>query len=346
MIIGTRDSFGFGRQVYHPCSGAFAESIHALLRDHSLAPGEPDRAAIVGYLGGQRLPGHTILQDVRAVPPGHALQRLSQGLVVDAMPNEARPGDLNLRLRASLQAALHGGKRVALALSGGLDSALLLALLKAMDAPSIPVYILAANLPDYSELDAALDTAHRLGAEAIVVEVREESFVAALPEAIRHVEEPLFNLHPVAKLLLAKAMRQDGIELAISGDGADQVLKRDRSANYLPLCKTLFDAAGVTLHAPFLDTDVIAHLVSLPPDPDKPCLRELGETLQLPAHLVHGPKRSRLAPPMDLGALLDKARIAALSSRLRLPPPELAKDAERVLWATLLLVLDQLGVAT
>ena len=344
MIIGTRDPFGFNKRVYHPLSGTSAESIHALLRDHSLSPGEPDSAAIAGFLSGQRLPGRTILQDVFALPPGHALLRSPQGLAVNAVPDEVRRGDLNVLLRASLQSALDSGKRVALALSGGLDSALLLALLKAIGGQPIPVYILAVNLPDYSELDAALDTAHRLGVEAMVVEAGEEDFIAALPEAIRHVEEPLFNLHPVAKLLLAKAMHRDGIELAISGDGADQVLNRDRSANYLPLCKALFDAAGVKLHAPFLDTAVVAHLLSLAPDPTKQCLRELADTLHLHAQLVHGPKRSRLAPPMALGSLLDKTRIVTLASRLRLPAPVLSEDAERVLWATLLLALDHLGV--
>ncbi|MGP1665235.1 MAG: asparagine synthase-related protein, partial [Rhodanobacter sp.] len=169
-------------------------------------------------------------------------------------------------------------------------------------------------------------------------------FVAALPEAIEHIEEPLFNLHPVAKLLLAKAMHRDGIELAISGDGADQVLNRDRSADYLPLCKALFDAAGVTLHAPFLDPSVVAHFLSLPPDPAKLCLRQLAEELQLRAHLVCGPKRSQLAPSMALGALCDHARIAALATQLRMPTPRLKRDAEIVLWSTLLLALDQRGV--
>lgn len=344
MIIGSRDPFGFNKLLYHPRAGAYAENISALLRDYSLSPGEPDSAAIAGYLTGRRLPGRTLLRDVLAVPPGHALLHSPHGLAVRASPPDIRHGDLQQLLRASLQAALDRGKHTALALSGGLDSGLLLALLKTIGYWPVPIYILAVNVPDYGELDAALDTAHQQGVEAIVVEVGEEDFIAELPEAIRHLEEPLFNLHPVAKLLLAKAMRRDGIELAISGDGADQVLHRDDSANYLPLCKALFHAAGVALHAPFLDPAVVAHCLSLPPDPSKKCLRELAGTLQLGAQLVNGPKRSRLAPAMALGALLDRPRVATLASLLRLQPPDLNKDAERVLWATLLLCLDHLGV--
>ncbi|TRY28299.1 hypothetical protein FOI67_17475, partial [Geobacillus sp. LEMMJ02] len=58
-----------------------------------------------------------------------------------------------------------------------------------------------------------------------IVRVNEADFVAALPRTTHAVEEPMFNLHPVAKLLLAEAMAADGVEVAITGDGADQVLR-------------------------------------------------------------------------------------------------------------------------
>lgn len=346
MSVATRDPFGFNKWVYHRRSGLYSDSIHALLRDHSLSPGEIDHAAIVGFLSGKRLPGRTVLQNVWALPPGHALLCSSRGPVLKRKPHQLRRGDLDLLLRCSLQTALDSGKRVALALSGGLDSALLLAMLKTMGTQQIPVYILAVDLPNYGELDAAMDTARQLGVEAIVIEASEDDFVAALPETIRQVEEPLFNLHPVAKLLLARAMHSDGIELAISGDGADQVLNRDHSADYLPLCNALFHSTGVELHTPFLDTAVVAHLFSLPPDPAKQCLRELAGKLQLGNRLVRGPKHSRLAPPMALGLLLDRSRISAMADLLQVQASALNTDVERVLWVTLLLALDHLGVTT
>jgi len=271
-------------------------------------------------------------------------------LTVRAAPEEASrattPGDLHTVLQTALQNLLDSGQRIALALSGGLDSALLLALLRERDAVRrVPCYILATGLPEYCERDAALDIARRMGATAHVVQVRPHDFVAALPRATRAVQEPMFNLHPVAKLLLADAMAADGIQAAISGDGADQVMCRDTSADYLPLCNALFTAASVRLHAPFLAPAVVSHLTALPPDPGKTRLRELGERLGLPDRLVRGPKHSRLAPAMSLGARLDAARIASLAATLRMPAPALRTDAQRVLWATLILTLDHLQTA-
>lgn len=343
MILATRDPFGFDRTFHHATHPAFADSIHHLLREHDLGPALPDRDAIAGFLTGRRLGGRTLLRDVLALPPGHRLLHSATGLRVEPVADAIDRGDLRQRLQASLQQALASGRHAALALSGGLDSALLLALLAEAGAGALPVYILAVDLPGYNELDAALDTATRLGYRATVVEVGGDAFIDALPDAIAQVEEPLFNLHPVAKLLLARAMRRDGVEVAISGDGADQVINRDRSANYLPLCNALFRAAGVQLHAPFLDPHVVSHLLALPPDRDKPCLRELAAGLGLQTRLVRGPKHSRLTPPLPLGSLMDRRRIELLSQRLAMPAPSLRDPAEQVLWTTLLLALDHLG---
>ncbi|WP_107309735.1 asparagine synthase-related protein [Burkholderia metallica] len=341
MIVGTRDPFGFERLHYHPRSGTSASGIRVVLRASGQPAGEPDVAAIAGYLSGERLVGRTVLRDVRAVPPGHALIRSPQGLTVQ--PASARPqhADLETVLRASLQRALDSGKRVALALSGGLDSALLLALLRELGAQRhVTSYILVTDMPDYCERDAALELAGQMQANVKLVCVNEADFVDALPRTTHAVEEPMFNLHPVAKRLLAEAMAADGVEVAITGDGADQVLRRDQSANYLPLCHALFDAASVDLHPPFVDAAVVAHLTSFAPDPDKQCLRDLGARLNLPDRLVHGPKRGRLAPAMDLAALLDRDRVRALADTLGLPAPTLQTDTERVLWTTLSLILD------
>ena len=347
MIVGTRDLFGFQRLVYHPRSGAWAGSILQLLKTSGHAAEEPDVAAIAGYLSGERLVGRTVLRDVLAVPPGQALIESARGLEVRDAPGQPISGDLETLLRDSLQRALESGKRVALALSGGLDSALLLALLRELGAQRhVTSYILATGMPDYCEEDAALELATQMQAKVKVIRFGEPDFVAALPRTTHTVEEPMFNLHPVAKRLLAEAMAEDGIELAISGDGADQVLRRDQSANYLPLCNALFDAASVHLHPPFVDQAVVMHLTSIAPDPDKQCLRELGARLNLPDRLVSGPKRGRLAPAMDLGALLDRERIRALASSLDLPAPTLQTDTERVLWTTLKLTLDHLGATT
>ena len=406
MRVARRDPFGFERVFYHREKNLTSASISGLVRTvqaqaraepgtcmtgdvgpggssaNAPVPGasraslssdwRPDEEAILAYLAGSRLTGRTVLERVRAVPPGHQLHRVDDRWVLQAEDGPA-PGPLgSLRgqisggidtgvaltlepasltedvpcikaaLVAALRDALDSGKRPALALSGGLDSALLLALLREIGADHVPVYILTTRIAAYDELTAAMDMADRMHASVRVVEADAEAFIAALPRVVAHVEEPLYNLHPVAKLLLANAMAADGIELALSGDGADQVMRRDRSADYLPLCNSLFAAASVELRPPFLDDGVVQCLTRLPADPDKQCLRALGQALELPTRLVRGPKHSRLAPAFDLHPWMPRDRIAELADALRLPRPALQTDAERVGWTTLQLCLEQL----
>ena len=362
MIRKERDFFGFERLHYHQRSGIWAHSMQDVLKALNTSnPGfstdikpcitqrtgfTPDIAAIEGYLHHKRLPGHTVLSEIHAVPPGYALEQTADNrLQLRPVPLCPRPGDLEVLLKHALGQALNSGKKIGLALSGGLDSALLLALLQRMNALSkVKVYILVSNIPDYCERDAALELARAMDTPVTLIQVAERDFVLALPDTVRAIEEPVFNLHPVAKLLLAQAMARDGIGLAITGDGADQVLRRDQSANYLPLCNALFRAAGIGLSTPFLNPDVVAHVVSLPADPHQQCLRALGARLNLPARLVHGAKRSRLAPAMNLSSLPEAAHIGAMAQSLGLATPVLNTDDQHVLWVSMTLLLSQLGV--
>jgi hypothetical protein len=345
MIVHERDPFGARRVIYHPHSGTSGTGIRELIGRHGLATGALDSDAIAGYFTGTRRADRTILSDFRAVPPGHALIEGTDGLAIIERPLHRREGDLEALLFDALRHVLSDRRPTAVALSGGLDSALILGLLHTHGLRHLPVYILATGLPGYDEREAALATARRRGVDVVVVEAGAEDFVDAVPAVMRHLEEPLYNLHPVGKLLLARAMARDGITQAITGDGVDQVLRRDRSADYLPLCRTLFRAAGVDLAAPFLAAPVVAHLCSSPPDPDKRCIRRLARRHGVSRALTAGPKRTRLAPPMALGHLLPPARIHALAAVLGLSTPDLATDTQRVQWATLLLLLDDLGIA-
>ena len=241
----------------------------------------------------------------------------------------------------ALESTLAKGRTAALALSGGLDSALLAALLR-RGGKSLPAYILDARLTGYRELDEALATARALEIDThdiVVVEANEADFVRALPDAIAAAEVPLFNLHPVSKLLLARRMREDGIEVAITGDGADQVFAGAAAANYIPIVGALFRAAGVELGAPFAGEDVIACARTLEVDANKTALRRAAVGL-VPDRLLTGKKTPRLTPPVAINCHLRPDVTARVARELGLPPPGLDTDPERVLWTTIGLLIE------
>jgi hypothetical protein len=341
VIVAARDPFGLGRVHYDVDGRTHAPTIRAIFDALPSLPRALDQGSIAIHLNAGETPlWTTVFRSVRQVPPGHALVFDERGTSVE--PHEPAPdptGNLGELLHDSIAGALASGKRVAVALSGGLDSALVLAIARAIGS-DVPAFVLSARMHDYDERDAALRTAERLGGEVYVVETTAEDFKLSLPEAVRHAEVPLYNVHPVAKLLLARTLAREGFDLVLTGDGADHVLCRDRSADYLPIVKALTDAAGVELACPFLDPAVVAHLRALPPDPHKEVVRQLASAFPIPDPLVARPTTTRLAPPIELGDLVAAGAIERLARQIGRPPPDLERDRDRVLWTTLVLLVD------
>ncbi len=354
-----RDPFGLDR-LYYDDAGRHARSVRALLEAIALRPlpelTKPvvvrfDRIAVAGHLGDGIPTDRSMFDGIRAVPPGHALIEVGDTWATRAVPLAPRPGNLGALLRDAIARALRDAPRpIAVALSGGLDSALVLAIARDLD-PDIAAIVLdprlvsAIEAPPYSELDEALVTARTIGVTPLVETITTDEFLAAVPPAIAAFEVPLYNLHPVSKWLLATRARAAGFATLLTGDGADQVMTRDVSADYLPLVGAAFDTSRMTLRAPFLDDDVIAHLMSLPVDPSKRAIREVAAAWPVPPPLVTEPKQSRRTPPLPLDGLVSIARIIDLARQLGLPAPAVtAPDRDLTCWTTLALLARAFGI--
>jgi asparagine synthase (glutamine-hydrolysing) len=265
------------------------------------------------------------------IEPTGATCILGARRVWPALAREAGTGSLRGPLTEAC-ANIPAGS-VALALSGGVDSAVLAALLRGRAV----AYTLAPALPGYSEASEAQRIADGLGIALRRVVVTEDELIAALPAVIRACECPLYNLHPVSRYLLAKAVRADGHDVLITGDGADEVFRGTSGADYLPIVGALTRAAGMVAFAPFLATVVASSVAA---DPDKRALRGLACELGVPEAIAWAPKTPRFAPPMDLARHRDVERIAALGRSLGTIPTD-TTDRERVSWTTLALFADE-----
>ena len=318
-----RDLFGFER--LYRSGDRYGRTIRELLgADRSLDP-----IAIDAHFAGMPAPDRTCFAAVRAVPPSYG-----------RTPPRLHAGDLAVLLRQAVARILRDAPRpIGVALSGGLDSAIVLALVRELE-PDIEPIVLDPQLPGYSEVEQASDSARQAGGNVRVLIVTEDDIRAAVPAAIAAFETPLYNLHPISKYLLAREARTHGFATVISGDGIDQVFTRDVSADYLPLTSAAFADNGVLLRTPFLEDDVLAHVLSLPPDSEKRALREVAATLRVPQALVHGRKISRLAPPIDLTPLVPRTKLTALAAVLGRERPALDNDRDYVRWTTLALLLD------
>jgi len=241
-------------------------------------------------------------------------------------------------LGAALGDAVAGfdGPDLLVALSGGLDAALVLALWRQAGRPLPEAITLRTGLPGYDESERAARVAAALGLRLHVVAVTGDDLVAALPDGIAAMEQPLYNLHPIARLLLARGAARLGARALVTGDGADQAMYGQPAADYLPLVAALTGAAGLALWSPFCDDRVIAAALAAGRDVEKQALRALARSLGLPAWITDAPKRTMLAPALDLSPHMDRAAIDRLARALGLPVV-LDDDRSRVGWVTLAL---------
>lgn len=319
--VAARDPYG-RRRLYLSAQGrAWASSLAAL----ALRPAAFDPWGVLGFLARRCPPRRSWLRGAEMVPPGWEV--CQRAAVFAARPRaEAEPGATQDSLEVALAAALaaqladakKAGRRVALALSGGLDSAALLSLLARGGGELPPLYLLVTDLAGYCERREALATAAIFACPVREVQASPADFVAALPAALRAAEAPFYNLHLVGSLLLARALRRDGVDAVITGHSADQVLalaSARATSNFLPWVDALFAAEGVELLLPFLDQRVLAAARSAGADPHKEGLRRILQGI-LPAAAVNAAKVPRLTPAFALASLAPAGRIPRLFAHL------------------------------
>lgn len=108
-------------------------------------------------------------------------------------------------------------------LSGGLDSTILLKLLKEQGYNDFPTFSIAFR--DYRIDESAyqaLGLKEHQGEHTKVL-VGDEDIIEALPKVLKHCEVPLFKLGAVPMYLLSKAAREKGVKFVLSGEGADEM---------------------------------------------------------------------------------------------------------------------------
>jgi hypothetical protein len=182
---------------------------------------------------------------------------------------------------------LPAGQTIFVALSGGLDS-WVLALLLRHSGFHVRGLTLVSNISGYCEHQQVSSLSRQFDFD--VEPIPATDFEAALPRFLSITKTPIYNLHPVSKLLLAEAAAARGIPFLVTGDAADQIFRCETSCDLLPLTQACFRHAQVGLITPFLAREVRA--LCTEPDPNKLLLRQFAATLGIPDI----PKRPTLYP--------------------------------------------------
>jgi asparagine synthase (glutamine-hydrolysing) len=285
----------------------------------------------------------TCFRNAKLLPAGLDLYQADDGLRCSR--RELPKPDLELLplMEQVLGELLSQNPNFVVALSRGLDSALVLALAQRLRNKPVPVVTLATRLVGYCELEQTLETARLLGVDSVeVIDVGGQDLVAALPSAIAACETPLFNLHPVSRILLARAVAHCGYDAMLTGDGADQVFAGSDARNYLPIVGAMARATRLAFVSPFFDERIVGWARNHGADAEKTMLRQAASQI-LPPELVWRKKSARLAPEFELNQYRDLSLENKVAPLLGLKSPDSRPGPEQTLWATTALLARHLG---
>ncbi|MGC8534731.1 MAG: asparagine synthase (glutamine-hydrolyzing) [Rhizomicrobium sp.] len=264
----ARDPYGI-KPLYTADDGwsfRFASQVKALVAGQAVSS-EPEPAAIVGfYLFGHVPEPFTLYRQIRALPAGHwqwvdeagpgepqPFARLSEVLAHGALSPQAPevlPTALRMAARESVGAHLLADVEVGLFLSSGIDSGALLGLMR--DAGQDRIRAVTLEFGEFAgsaedEAPLAREVARHYGAQHIVRRVGAEEFREDLPRIFAAMDQP--SIDGINTWFVAKAAREAGLKVALSGLGGDELLAGYPSFSDLPHWRRRF---GAVAQIPFL----------------------------------------------------------------------------------------------
>jgi asparagine synthase (glutamine-hydrolysing) len=148
---------------------------------------------------------------------GNALS-MFQGSLEDAV-NEVRSALENATSLRMLRADVPVGSY----LSGGLDSSLVAALGQRFAGNRFQTFSLRFEDAEYDETEYQRLMVNRLGSEHHEVVVSRSDIANVFPEVIYHTERPILRTAPAPLFLLSKLVRNHGIKVVLTGEGADEM---------------------------------------------------------------------------------------------------------------------------
>lgn len=108
-------------------------------------------------------------------------------------------------------------------LSGGLDSSLVATLGLRAKGARFSTFSVRFEDPEYDETRWQRLMASRLGSEHHERVVTRRDVAEVFPEVVRHAERPLLRTAPAPLFLLSRLVRESGVKVVLTGEGADEV---------------------------------------------------------------------------------------------------------------------------
>ena len=326
----VRDWHGVRRSYFRSSEPVTASHLRSRLKECVALPLRVSRQGLLAAWGELSAPWLTFVEGVRQLPCGYGLE---------LSPSSA---SVSGSLRRAVERLTRECPSPVLALGGGLDSAVVLALWRETGAPLPRLATLRTGLGAYDETERAAAVGAHFDAPLEIVSTDASEIATRVLDAVAAAETPLYNLHPVSRLLLAEKLAGSGAQTLVTGDGADALSRGRPDTDYVPLVAAMTTAGGLANASPFLCDDVVATILGGGPDREKRALRALGRELGLPSWLTGARKSPRFMPPVDIETLVNRHALEKLAAHVDLAL-QLGSDRQRVGWVSASLLARELG---
>jgi len=243
-LVLSRDRVGICPLHYCEHAGHlyFASEVKAIFAADEKIPREFDPIGISQtFTFWTIVPPQGIFKGISEVEPGH-VRIYENGNVsdhpywiprypVDAEKHHRFQGSLEdavAEVRRSLENAtslrmLRADVPVGSYLSGGLDSSMVAALGRKYAGDSFQTFSLRFDDAEYDETEFQRMMVKQLGSEHHEVVVSRKDIASVFPQVIYHTERPILRTAPAPLFLLSKLVRQHGIKVVLTGEGADEM---------------------------------------------------------------------------------------------------------------------------
>jgi asparagine synthase (glutamine-hydrolysing) len=235
VLLLARDRFGVRPLFISIVNGDlyFGSEVKALFASGEVAA-RPDLRGLdeVFSLWATRAP-RTVFRDVRQIEPGCCCTwsdgRLRERRYYDPRYREStiEPSGaietLDELMRSSVSQCMRTDASVGGYLSGGLDSSITCALAARETPGTFRTFSVSFDDARFDESEQQQEVASRLSTEHLDIRVRPNDVAEVFPDVVWHAETPLVQTAPAPMFLLARAARDAGVKVVLTGEGADEL---------------------------------------------------------------------------------------------------------------------------
>ena len=181
---------------------------------------------------------HTVYNDIRTLPGGcYAIYKNNKLITekhfyqlgqhfnkyIDNTFKQAGEKFIEL-LNDSVKLRLRSDVPVGAYLSGGIDSSVIVDLVKNHTSKSFKTFSITFSDQEYDESSYQQDMVKHINSDHCAVNITYEDVDKTFPEAVYHFERPVFRTAPIPLFILSQKVRESEIRVVLTGEGADEIL--------------------------------------------------------------------------------------------------------------------------